>query len=36
MPVYQFTNAASSLAIEGTSGQLTASTLYKLQLAYDF
>ena len=35
-PIYQYTNAASSLAIEGTSGQLVASTLYKLQLAYDF
>ncbi len=34
--VYQYTNAASSPAIEGTSGQLTASTLYKLQVAYDF
>jgi hypothetical protein len=35
-PIYQYTNAASSVAIEGTSGQLTASTLYKVQLAYDF
>jgi hypothetical protein len=35
-PIYQYTNAASSLAIEGTSGQLVASTLYKLQVAYDF
>ncbi len=35
-PIYQYTNAASSVAIEGTSGQLTASTLYKLQVAYDF
>jgi hypothetical protein len=34
--IYQDTNSASSLAIEGTSGQLTASTLYKMQLAYDF
>jgi len=36
VPIYQFTNAASSVAIEGTSGQLTASTLYKVQVAYDF
>ena len=36
MPVYQYTNAASNVAIEGTSGQLTASTLYKMQIAYDF
>lgn len=35
-PIYQYTNAASSVAIEGTSGQLTASTLYKAQIAYDF
>jgi len=35
-PIYQDTNAASNLAIEGTSGQLTASTLYKFQVAYDF
>lgn len=35
-PIYQYTNAASSLAIEGTSGQLIASTLYNLQVAYDF
>jgi hypothetical protein len=35
-PIYQDTNAASSVAIEGTAGQLTASTLYKAQIAYDF
>lgn len=35
-PVYQYTNAASSVAIEGTSGQLTASALYKVELAYAF
>lgn len=35
-PIYQDTNAAASVAIEGTSGQLTASTLYKAQVAYDF
>jgi hypothetical protein len=34
--IYQYTNAASSVAIEGTAGQLTASTLYKAQIAYDF
>lgn len=33
-PIYQHTNAASSVAIEGTSGQLVASTLYKLEIAY--
>jgi hypothetical protein len=36
MPIYQDTNSASSLAQEGTSGQLVASTLYKVQLSYDF
>jgi hypothetical protein len=36
MPIYQDTNSASSLALEGTSGQLVASTLYKVQLSYDF
>lgn len=36
IPVYQYTNAASSLVIEGTSGQLVASPLYMAQLAYDF
>jgi len=36
MPIYQHTNAASSVAIEGTSGQLTASKLFKIQVAYDF
>jgi hypothetical protein len=36
LPIYQYTNAASSLAVEGVSGQLIASTLYKVQLAYDF
>lgn len=35
-PIYQHTNAASSLAINGTSGQLVASPLYKVQLNYDF
>ncbi|HTW33556.1 MAG TPA: hypothetical protein VMD53_02980 [Rhizomicrobium sp.] len=36
VPIHQYTNAASSVAIEGTSGQLVASTLYKFQVAYDF
>jgi hypothetical protein len=36
VPIYQDTNAASSVAIEGTSGQLIASALYKVQLSYDF
>jgi hypothetical protein len=36
MPIYQDTNSASTLAQEGTAGQLTAGTLYKVQLAYDF
>jgi hypothetical protein len=35
-PVYQYTNAASSVAIEGTSGQLVASVLLKAQAVYDF
>jgi hypothetical protein len=35
-PVYQYTNAASSVAIEGTSGQLTAKTLLTIETAYDF
>jgi hypothetical protein len=36
LPIYQNTNAASSLAIEGTAGQLVASKLLKMQVAYDF
>jgi hypothetical protein len=36
LPIHQYTNAASSVAVEGTSGQLVASTLYKVQVAYDF
>ncbi len=35
LPIYQYTNAAQSVAIEGTSGQLVASALYKIQLGYD-
>ena len=36
IPIQQHTNAAPSLAIEGTSGQLVAKTLFKMQVAYDF
>jgi hypothetical protein len=36
LPLTQYTNAAASLAIEGTSGQLVAPALFKTQLAYDF
>jgi hypothetical protein len=36
IPVYQHMNAAPSVAIEGTSGQLTAQVLYKVQMSYDF
>lgn len=36
LPIYQHTNAAPSLAIEQTSGQLVAPALVKVSLAYDF
>jgi hypothetical protein len=36
IPLYQHTNAAANLAIEGTSGQLVAPELFKVQAAYDF
>lgn len=36
LPIYQYTNAAASVAVEGTQGQLVASALYGVQLAYDF
>ncbi|MGA2952884.1 MAG: hypothetical protein ABSD80_11695 [Caulobacteraceae bacterium] len=36
LPIYQHTNAAPSVAIEGASGQLVAPTLVKVSLAYDF
>ena len=36
LPIYQHLNAAPSVAIEGTSGQLVASALWKLQMSYDF
>jgi len=35
-PIAQYTNAASSVAIEGTSGQLAAHALFKLQVNYGF
>jgi hypothetical protein len=35
VPVYQYTNAIP-VAVEGTSGQLVASPLYKVQVNYDF
>lgn len=35
-PIYQYTNAAPSLALEGTAGQLVAPVLLKTQFAYDF
>jgi len=36
LPIYQHTNAAPSVAIEGASGQLVAPALVKVSLAYDF
>ncbi len=36
IPLYQHTNAASNVAIEGTAGQLVAPQLFKIQLGYDF
>ena len=36
LPFYQHTDAAASVAIEGTSGQLVAPALFKSQLEYDF
>jgi hypothetical protein len=36
IPMYQHTNAAPNVAIEGTSGQLVAATLLKFQATYDF
>jgi hypothetical protein len=36
LPLYQHTNAAPSVAIEGASGQLVAPALLKVSLAYDF
>jgi hypothetical protein len=36
IPLYQHTNAAPNVEIEGTSGQLVAKTLLKFQATYDF
>jgi hypothetical protein len=36
IPIAQHTNAAQSVAIEGTQGQLVAPVLFKLQIKYDF
>jgi hypothetical protein len=36
IPVFQHVNAAPSVAIEGTSGQLVAPALVKVSVAYDF
>jgi hypothetical protein len=36
LPIYQYTNAAASVAVEGTQGQLVANALWGVQLAYDF
>jgi len=36
VPLYQHVNAAGSLLYNGSSGQLVASPLYKIQLNYDF
>ncbi len=36
LPVYQHFNAAPGLAIEGTSGQLSAPVLVKTQMSYNF
>jgi hypothetical protein len=36
LPIYQFTNSASSYAIEQTQGQLVAPFLLKMQASYDF
>jgi len=35
-PIYQYVNAASSVAVEGTAGQLVASVLVNAVAAYDF
>jgi hypothetical protein len=36
IPLYQYLNAASSVTLVGTSGQLAAPAAYKLQIGYDF
>ena len=35
-PVYQYVNAAPSVALEGSAGQLVASVIFKAQVMYDF
>jgi len=36
LPIFQHTNAAANVNIEGTSGQLVAPALFKVQIAYGF
>jgi hypothetical protein len=36
LPIYQYTNTATSVALEGTQGQLVAGALWGVQVAYDF
>jgi hypothetical protein len=36
LPIYQYTNSATNVNIEGTSGQLVASALVNLEVSYDF
>ena len=36
IPIYQYTNSAQSVALEGTSGQLVAPFAVKVQLGYSF
>jgi hypothetical protein len=36
LPIYQHANSAPSVAIEGTSGQLVAPALFKIQVSYSF
>jgi hypothetical protein len=36
LPIHTYTNAADSLAVNGSSGQMVASALWGVQLAYDF
>jgi hypothetical protein len=36
IPIYQHFNSAANVAVEGTEGQLAASTLLRFQVSYDF
>jgi len=36
LPIYQYANTAANVTVEGTQGQLVASALWGVQLAYDF